>query len=160
MVMDEGLDLSTEAQSYDHSATINRIRHEVDLWRNLKDRAQWKVTPVTQRLLQHWRHHKFNGPKPFFCQLEAVETLIWLTEVAPQSKAGKELLEHLERASKDSNPDIIRLCLKLATGAGKTTVMAMIIVWQTTNAVRSPNSKRFSRSFLVVTPGITIKDRL
>jgi type III restriction enzyme len=52
------------------------------------------------------------------------------------------------------------MALKLATGAGKTTVMAMLIAWQTINAVRRPNSKKFTRGFLVVTPGLTIKDRL
>ena len=57
-------------------------------------------------------------------------------------------------------PALSRLALKLATGAGKTTVMAMLIAWQTINAVRRPSSKRFTRGFLVVTPGITIKDRL
>lgn len=62
--------------------------------------------------------------------------------------------------NKDANPELLRLALKLATGAGKTTVMAMIIAWQTINAVRKPNSRRFTRGFLVVTPGITIRDRL
>jgi len=60
----------------------------------------------------------------------------------------------------DANPELMRLALKLATGAGKTTVMAMLIAWQTINAVRRPQSKRFTRGFLVVTPGLTIKDRL
>ena len=61
---------------------------------------------------------------------------------------------------RDSNPDVFRIALKLATGAGKTTVMAMLIGWQAVNAARSPNSKQFSRGFLIITPGITIKDRL
>jgi type III restriction enzyme len=112
-------------------------------------------------LLQHWRHHKFNSVRPFFCQIEAVETAIWLTEVAPQSgKAGKLLLENLAAANEQANPELMRLALKLATGAGKTTVMAMLIAWQTINAVRRPNSKKFTRGFLVVAPGITIRDRL
>ena len=68
--------------------------------------------------------------------------------------------EHLDNANRDANPDLMRLALKLATGAGKTTVMAMLIAWQTINAVRRPGSKSFSRGFLVVTPGLTIKDRL
>src|SRR5256885_4674849 len=54
----------------------------------------------------------------------------------------------------------MRLALKLATGAGRTAVMGMLIAWQTVTAVRRPQSKRFTRGFLVVTPGITIKDRL
>ncbi len=118
------------------------------------------MTPETARLLQHWRHHEFGGVRPFFCQIEAVETAIWLTEVAPQIKAGKRLLEHLAAANADANPSSMRLALKLATGAGKTTVMAMLIAWQTINAVRRPGSKHFTRGFLIVTPGLTIKDRL
>ncbi|MCK6450788.1 MAG: DEAD/DEAH box helicase family protein, partial [Alphaproteobacteria bacterium] len=80
--------------------------------------------------------------------------------VAPQHKAGQRLLEHLKNANKDANSELPRLALKLATGAGKTTVMAMLIAWQTINAVRRPGSSRFTRGFLVVTPGLTIKDRL
>jgi type III restriction enzyme len=85
---------------------------------------------------------------------------IWLTEVAPQSKNGKRLLDHLASANKDANPELLRLALKLATGAGKTTVMAMLIAWQTVNAVRHPASKHFTRGFLVCAPGLTVKDRL
>src|SRR6202042_1333108 len=63
-------------------------------------------------------------------------------------------------ANNGANPELMRLALKLATGAGKTTVMAMIIAWQTINAVRQSGSSRFTRGFLVVTPGLTIRDRL
>ena len=133
----------------------------MDQWRSLPNPADWRVTPETARLLQHWRHHKYNDIRPFFCQVEAVETAIWLTEVAPRAgKAGRDFLEHLTNANNDANPGLTRLALKLATGAGKTTVMAMLIAWQTINAVRRPTSSRFSRGFLVVTPGLTIRDRL
>jgi type III restriction enzyme len=67
---------------------------------------------------------------------------------------------HIKGGNEQANPELLRLALKLATGAGKTTVMAMLIAWQTINAVRHPNSKTFSRGFLIVAPGITIKDRL
>ena len=90
--------------------------------------------------------------------MEAAETIIWLTEVAPQ--AGKQFIEHMDEASEAANPGLVRLALKLATGAGKTTVMALIIAWMTINAVRHPQSKRFTRGFLLVAPGITIRDRL
>ncbi|MBA4148486.1 MAG: DEAD/DEAH box helicase family protein [Verrucomicrobia bacterium] len=160
IIFDEGKGLSTQDQQYDATSIINELRQYVDQWRLLPNPSQWQVTPETARLLQHWRHHKFSGVRPFFCQVEAAETAIWLTEVAPQSKAGKRLLEHLASANKDANPELMRLALKLATGAGKTTVMAMLIAWQTINAVRRPNSKTFSRGFLVVAPGLTIKDRL
>lgn len=160
MVFDEGKGLSTQQQQYDITATINGVRDQVEAWRTLQNSNDWQVTPETARLLQHWRHHKFSNTRPFFCQVEAAETAIWLTEVAPNTKAGKGFLEHLANANNDANPGLTRLALKLATGAGKTTVMAMLIAWQTINAVRRPNSKKFTRGFLVVTPGLTIKDRL
>lgn len=160
-VVDEGKGLSNEKQQYDLTSLINEVREHVDRWRTLPNPNQWQVTPETARLLQHWRHHKFSGIRPFFCQVEAVETAIWLTEVAPQFKAyGKKFLDHLDKANADANPELSRLALKLATGAGKTTVMAMLIAWQTINAVRRPNSKKFTRGFLIVAPGITIRDRL
>ena len=90
-----------------------------------------------------------------------METAIWLTEVAPTlGKEGRRFLDQIDAASEGVNPGLARLALKLATGAGKTTVMAMIIAWQTINAVRRPGSRRFTRGFLVVTPGVTIRDRL
>ena len=161
LVFDEGLGLSTAKQQYDHTAVINGVRNQVDKWRQIPNPGEWRVTPETQRLLQHWRKQEWSGIRPFFCQVEAVETAIWLTEVAPQiGKVGEGFLEHLANANNDANPELMRLALKLATGAGKTTVMAMIIAWQTINAARHPQSKRFTRGFLVVAPGLTIKDRL
>jgi type III restriction enzyme len=161
IVFDEGLGLSTEAQEYQVTESINRLRYHVDEWRKIKDPAKWGVTPETAKLLQHWREFQFSTVRPFFCQLEAVETAIWLTEVAPEfGKQGKEFLDLLVRANADANPGLNRLALKMATGAGKTTVMAMIIAWQTVNAVRRPGSKKYTRGFLIVAPGLTIKDRL
>src|SRR5690606_25180085 len=88
---DEGQGLSTADQQYAHTAMINSVRREVDRWRALSNPADWRVTPETARLLQHWRHHAFGDIRPFFCQIEAVETAIWLTEVAPQmGKAGEQ----------------------------------------------------------------------
>ena len=81
-------------------------------------------------------------------------------EVAPELATGRRFLQHLDDASKNANPELMRLALKLATGAGKTTVMAMLIAWQTVNAVRHPQSTRFTRGFLVVAPGLTVRDRL
>ena len=161
LVFDEGIGLSTAEQEYDPTSMINEIRRHVDEWRIRPNSKDWKVTPETARLLKHWRHHQFNDIRPFFCQVEAVETAIWLTEVAPKAgKAGKNFLQHIADANSDANPGLNRIALKLATGAGKTTVMAMLIVWQTINAVRRPNSKKFTRGFLIVTPGLTIRDRL
>ncbi len=161
LVFDEGKGLSTDQQQYAHTAIITGLREHVDRWRQIPNPHDWRVTPETARLLQHWRHHAYTDIRPFFCQIEAVETAIWLSEVAPQiGKAGEGFITYLANANRDANPDLARFALKLATGAGKTTVMAMLIAWQTVNAVRRPTSKHFTRGFLVVAPGLTIKDRL
>jgi type III restriction enzyme len=159
-VFEEGKGLSTEKQQYDPTSIINEVRRYVDAWRALTNPTQWQVTPETARLLHHWRHSEDRSIRQFFCQVEAVETAIWLTEVAPHSRNGQRVLAHLAAANKDANPELMRLALKLATGAGKTTVMAMLIAWQTINAVRRQGSKTFTRGFLVCTPGLTIRDRL
>ena len=162
LVLDEGKGLSTAQQQYDPTSAINVLRRHVDGWRALPDPSDWGVTPETARLLQHWRHHEFSDIRPFFCQVEAVETVIWLTEVAPgqRNREVREILERLATVNEQANPGLARLALKLATGAGKTTVMAMLIAWQTINAVRRPTSRNFTRGFLVVTPGLPIRDRL
>lgn len=155
--------LSSAEQEYNPTPIINEVRTYVETWRNLPNPDQWLVTPETARLLKHWRRpaSEWQGVRPFFCQVEAVETAIWLTEVAPKMGARTaKFWAHLKGANEQANPELMRLALKLATGAGKTTVMAMLIAWQTVNAVRHPNSKQFSRGFLLVAPGITIKDRL
>jgi len=167
--------LSTSTTEFNPTAVVNALRQELDSWRMLPSPAQWKVTPTTQRLLQHWRklqQDKNQQIRPFFCQIEAVEAAIWLAEVAPQiGKRGRRFLSTLNVANNIalqadgkpqdfSRPELLRIAFKLATGAGKTTVMAMLIAWQALNAVRSPNSKRFSKGFLIVAPGITIRDRL
>jgi len=155
--------LETEDQNYNLERLIGSLRARVNSWRAITDPAQWRVTGETARLLRHWRRQmpSHSGFHPFFCQVEAVETVIWLTEVAPKmGKTGRSFLDHLAAANQQANSGLSRLALKLATGTGKTTVMAMIIAWQTINAVRHPGSQRFTRGFLVVTPGITIRDRL
>ena len=162
--------LETDDQQYQLMEIINALRRQVDAWRAIPDPARWRVTPETARLLQHWRshrassrseRHRFGDIRPFFCQVEAAETAIWLTEVAPAlGNEGRRFLDHLAAANEQANPGLSRLALKLATGAGKTTVMAMLIAWQVVNAVRRPGSRRFTRGFLVVTPGLTIRDRL
>ena len=155
-----GFDQVDDEQQKYQATIVNEVRTLVDQWRELKNPNQWGVTPATARLLQHWRRHNFSDLRPFFCQIEAVETLIWLTEVAPRQANRKHLIDHLASANKDANPELSRLALKLATGAGKTTVMAMIIAWQTVNAVRSPSSRLYTKGFLVCAPGLTVKERL
>ncbi|HPC65028.1 MAG TPA: DEAD/DEAH box helicase family protein, partial [Anaerohalosphaeraceae bacterium] len=100
---------------------------------------------------EHWRDPERNQ-RLFFCQLEAVETLIWLTE-APES----------ERVGIDIPGDggaFARQCCKMATGTGKTIVMAMVIAWQILNKAAAPQDPRFSKNVLVVAPGLTVKKRL
>jgi type III restriction enzyme len=138
VVFDEGEGLSNEKQQYETNSNIMAVRHVVDIWRSLPSPNQWQVTPETARLLQHWRHHKFSDIRPFFCQVEAAETAIWLIEVAPHTANGKRILDNLVAANKEANPELVRFALKLATGAGKTTVMAMLIAWQTINEHRYP----------------------
>lgn len=160
LVLDEGAGFSTAQQQYDPTPIINGLCPYINQWRAIKNPGAWGVPPETQRLLEHWRSHPFTGIRAFYCQIEAVETAIWLAEVAPNDRRGRSFLKHLANANADANPELMRLALKLATGAGKTTVMAMLIAWQAINAVRHPQSKRFTRGFLVVVPGLTIKDRL
>lgn len=152
---------SLDLETYTENAKINEIRGYLAAWRAVPNPGDWGVTPVTQRLIEHWRRPKeeWAGPRPFFCQIEAVETVIWLTEVAPRRAATRGLLEQIAKDNEEANPALFRVAMKMATGSGKTTVMAMLIAWQAINAARK-DSKDFSRAFLIVAPGITIKDRL
>jgi len=151
---------SLDLETYSPNPLINEIRGYVDRWRSLSNPADWGVTGVTQRLLEHWRRPDgWSAQQPFFCQVEAVETIVWLTEVAPKRASTKGLLDQIAKHNAEANPELFRLAMKMATGSGKTTVMAMLIAWQAVNAARR-DSKDFSRAFLIVTPGITIKDRL
>src|SRR3977135_658452 len=88
---DEGKGLSTKEQQYDPTSIINDVRGHVDAWRSSPNPNQWQVTPETARLLQHWRQDKFSSVRPFFCQVEAVETAIWLPQGAAASNTAKSL---------------------------------------------------------------------
>jgi hypothetical protein len=101
LVFDEGEGLSTKDQQYAATATINELRRRIDQWRALPNPRDWLVTPETARLLQHWRHHRFNSIRPFFCQVEAVETVIWLSEVA--SKLVYDYLSGFHRENEDGS---------------------------------------------------------
>jgi type III restriction enzyme len=134
---------------------INRIRVSVGTWRSM---GRPGVTSTTRRLLEYWCAPN-REKRLFFCQIEAMETAIYLTEVA--KKKGEAWLENdLHKAKEDSNPGILRIAFKMATGSGKTVVMAMLITWHVLNKLASPQDNRFSDAFLIVTPGITIRDRL
>lgn len=129
---------------------VNRIRERVDAWRE----AQWPgVTTVTRSLLEHWHDRSARQLQFYFCQIEAIETLIWWVEAPADYKQGIYV-------PGDGGP-WERLCSKMATGSGKTTLMAMIITWQVLNAVTYPKrNKDFSRAVFIVAPGITVKERL
>jgi type III restriction enzyme len=132
---------------------VNQIRPRVTAWREHPTNPYAGVTGITKRLLEHWydleerQEHRF-----FFCQLEAIETLIWLTEAPQAEKVGIDI---------PSDGGLFqRLCSKMATGSGKTIVMAMLIAWQVLNKVTYPQDTRFSKHILVVAPGLTVKSRL
>ena len=135
--------------------TINRIRDRVERWRDLG----WPgVTPTTRSLLEYWTDSEREKPL-FFCQVEALETAIYLTEAA--KKMGDAWIENdLREAAEDANPRLFRVSHKMATGTGKTVVMAMLIAWHTLNKAANPQDGRFGDAFLIVSPGITIRDRL
>jgi len=135
--------------------TINKIRMQVFKWRK---GGYLNITNTTRRLLEYWTREG-RERRLFFCQIEAVETAIYITEVAKtygDSWIEREIINQNELA----NQSIYRMAFKMATGSGKTLVMAMLIAWQVLNKVANPQDNRFSDAFLVVTPGITIRDRL
>ena len=134
---------------------INKIRAKVKDWRNV---GYPGITKTSRDLLFYWRDETREN-KLFFCQIEALETLMYINEVA--EKAGESwIIETLKKASTDANPGIYRLAFKMATGSGKTVVMAMIIAYNTLNKIRYPQDTRFTDTFAIITPGITIRDRL
>ena len=134
---------------------VNRIRERVDAWRA---GGYVSVTSTTRRLLEYWNDSE-RERKLFFCQLEAVETAIYIAEVA--AKYGDAWIQnYLAERNTEHNAGLPRIAMKMATGSGKTVVMGMLIAWQALNKLNSRQDARFSDTFLIVTPGITIRDRL
>jgi type III restriction enzyme len=134
---------------------INRVRERVRIWRQ---GGYAGITPVTGRLLEYWSNPGREKPL-FFCQIEALETAIYLTEVA--RKYGDGWIENYLREQNDQyNPGLPRIAFKMATGSGKTVVMAMLIAWHALNKLADKQDAKFSDTFLIITPGITIRDRL
>jgi type III restriction enzyme len=143
------------ADRVEENKDINRIRERVEIWRK---GGYVGITKTTSRLLEYWKRED-RERRLFFCQIEALETAIWITEVAP--KYGEAWVENLLREKNlQSNPLLYRIAFKMATGSGKTVVMAMLLAWQALNKIANSQDARFSDTFLIVTPGITIKDRL
>lgn len=134
---------------------VNEIRQSVARWRT---QGYPHVTSVTRDLLAHWQSED-RERRLFFCQIEAAETAIYLTEAAERTGDTKAL-NVIRQENATLNGGLPRLAFKMATGSGKTVVMAMLIAWQALNKQANPQDRRFSDKFLIVTPGITIRDRL
>lgn len=131
-------------------ALVNQIRPRVRQWRA---EGYPGVTGITKRLLEQWTNpEEFETRRFFFCQLEAAETLIWLAEAPAAARVGVEV--------PSDGGEFERLCAKMATGSGKTIVMAMMIAWQVLNKVTYPQDARFSKNVLVIAPGLTVRSRL
>jgi type III restriction enzyme len=147
------LDFDVTGERREQNTLINDIRREVERWRA----NNWNgVTPYTRKLLLHWTSRE---EPVLFCQREAVETAIFLTEVAGRHGTA-DYRRRIEPENSMHNDGLPRVGLKMATGTGKTVVMAMLIAWLTVNKVHAPRDARFAKRFLVVAPGITIRDRL
>ncbi|MEK7734416.1 MAG: DEAD/DEAH box helicase family protein, partial [Pseudomonadota bacterium] len=146
----EIFDIRNNTRRTEPLTLVNEIRQRVEEWRAAEYPG---ITTVTRSLLEHW-HDRTTRQLPFyFCQLEAIETLIWWLEATTEFKQGISV-------QGDGGP-WERLCNKMATGSGKTTLMAMIITWQVLNALTYPKrNKDFSRVIFIVAPGLTVKDRL
>ncbi len=132
---------------------VNQIRPRIKAWRGHPTNPYAGVTGITKRLLEHWHNlEEREYRRFFFCQLEAIETLIWLTEAPDAEKVGIEI--------PSDGGEFKRICSKMATGSGKTIVMAMLIAWQVLNKVTYPHDSRFSKHIFLVAPGLTVKNRL
>jgi type III restriction enzyme len=143
------------ADRLEENKFINRVRDRVAIWRK---GGYQGITNTTRRLLEYWTNPQ-KEHKLFFCQIEAMETAIYIAEVA--GKYGDAWIENsLREANQTSNPLLYRIAFKMATGSGKTLVIAMLIAWHTLNKLANPQDARFTDAFLVCTPGITIRDRL
>lgn len=134
---------------------VNDIRAALADWQ-----AQgWpRATTATKELLAHWHEPQDRGL--YFAQREAISAIIWLHEAAPECQAGQAILTELQATNDAFNEGLPRIACQLATGAGKTAVMAALILWQTVNHALYPNDPRFTNRFLALGPGITVKDRL
>jgi len=142
---------------------VNLIRKEIKLWRE----AEYpNVTRVSRDLLRFWfiNDERIVTQNLFFAQREAIETAVWLNEVATKSNAGQFILDRLiknrQSVSADPAQQLPRTAFKMATGTGKTVVMGALMVYHFLNRKEYRNDTRFADYFLIVAPGITIRDRL
>lgn len=130
---------------------VEAIRPRVKRWREM---GYPGASGTTRKLLQHWRNLELRREmnRFFFCQLDAIETLIWLIESPASDRTGIEI--------PGDGGLFRRYCSKMATGSGKTIVMAMLIAWQALNKIADPQNAAYSKNFLVVAPGLTVRKRL
>lgn len=156
------LELNETATQEDLDHIVNLLRKEVSDWRS---KGYPDVTRVSQTLLNYW----FNNPERevtkylFFAQQEAIETAIWLNEVAEKTNLGNNVLTQLKDSWSivpDADKVLPRIGFKMATGTGKTVVMAALILYHYLNRSEYRNDTRFADYFLLIAPGVTIKDRL
>ncbi|MBU1679810.1 MAG: DEAD/DEAH box helicase family protein [Bacteroidetes bacterium] len=142
---------------------VNMLRKEIKKWRQ-EDYPN--TTRITKELLHFWfkNDDRHATEKLFFAQQEAIETAIWLNEAIEKSNAGQNILRIIAEANKikgnSKAPHLPRIAFKMATGTGKTVVMGAFIVYNYFNRQEYRTDVRFADYFLIVTPGITIKDRL
>jgi len=150
--------LALTSEQIQRNDLINLLRTEVSIWR---ERGYPGVTPTTKKLLDHWADERREN-RVLFAQREAAETAIYLAEVAGREQVGanRDWRRALAEENDKYNDGMPRVAFKMATGSGKTIVMGMLIAWQTLNKVARPHDSRFVRRFLIVAPGITIRDRL
>lgn len=135
--------------------SINKIRERLTIWRSQEYPG---LTKVSRDLLSYWNNDERSN-KLFFCQIEALETMMYINEVA-EKNGDVWIINELKKVNTESNPGLLRIAYKMATGSGKTVVMAMMIAYHTLNKARYPQDTRFTDAFVMLTPGITIRDRL
>lgn len=146
------------SEQYPPHSRINLIRDAVSSWRagdpSNGVQPYEGASIMTRRLLQFWSSDS-PEPQPFFCQVEALETLVWFLEAGPRLKS--DIWSNINRETQQENgkwnESIPRLAVKMATGTGKTFVMAMIVLWQAL-------LRQEQIDVVVITPGLTVRDRL
>lgn len=134
---------------------VNDIRHAVQEW---EKQGFPYTTAITRDLIGHWTDNDRKGL--YFAQKEAILTAIWLGEAADRTEEGQAILDEIDRINTAINDGIPRICHQMATGTGKTAVIAAIILWQTCNHAKRPSDIRFTNNFLAIGPGITVRERL
>lgn len=150
LIATEGSQIYDDPGIFCEIALVNKIRKRVDDWR---ERNYSGITGITRKLLDHWHNNELRENRRFFfCQMEAIETIIWLVESPESEKQGIDILS--------DGGKFLRKCCKMATGSGKTTVMGMLIAWQVLNKIAFPKDTRFTKNILIIAPGLTVKRRL